>query len=149
MCTFQSPAIFVVLHWVSLFQHQILLCCYIILVTVSIGSMYTGALSNVLVSIKSCHREMCFVISDDNLEVHTNAFLSASSNCKSIHIWYTWHYSQMIIQSNMGFMNMQDSQPDNKLHRSLLTRWSTKEKKNKHVPVKQSILDAIEHLLAR
>ena len=34
---FHWPAIFAVLHWSFVFKHQTLLCCYLILVTISVG----------------------------------------------------------------------------------------------------------------
>ena len=34
---FHSPAIFAVLHWSFVFKHRTLLCCYLILVTISVG----------------------------------------------------------------------------------------------------------------
>ena len=34
---FHSPAIFAVLHWSFVFKHQTLLCCCLILVTISVG----------------------------------------------------------------------------------------------------------------
>ena len=101
---FHSPAIFAVLHWSFVFKHQTLLCCCLILETISVGRKSKDCIFwwRSLHEVNTSRR----CVLDDQWRRYTNY------SCTHIAVdgpllayaypGLYWHYSRMSIRVNTG-----------------------------------------------
>ena len=100
---FHSPAIFVVLHWSFVFKHRTLLCCCLILVTISVGRKSKDRSFWWRSWHETRHGDACSTINDNGTQT-TRARVSwwmvplLAYTYQGLY----WHCSRMSIRVDMG-----------------------------------------------